>query len=245
VTVCAIMQPTYLPWIGYFDLIDQADSFVFLDDAQFSRQSWQQRNRIRSARGLEWMTVPVKKSGRFGQAIRDVEIDVGTFPHTHIGQLERCYRGTSHFAELWPGLSRLICSAEEHRSLSRLNRDVICWIAQQLRIRHATILASELDVTGGRSERLVAICQAVGATAYLTPPGSVEYLSEDRVLFTRAGLPVLVQRYEHPTWTQAHAPFLPFASAIDLLFNAAPEALVIVRSGRREPVPLDSWELAS
>ena len=80
----AIMQPSFMPWIGYFDLMDQVYTFIFLDNVQFEKQTWQQRNKIRTPNGLEWLTIPVKVSGKFGQNICDVEISVQQFPKKQI-----------------------------------------------------------------------------------------------------------------------------------------------------------------
>jgi hypothetical protein len=241
VTVCAIMQPTYLPWVGYLDLVDRADVFVFLDNVQFARRSWQQRNQLRGPGGLEWISVPVLKSGRREQRIDETEIQADGFPNEHLAQIARRYQKAAHFAALWPGLNSVIAAAGEHRSLNRLNQEAIRYLCTTYGIEYRFESAASLPVSGRRSELLVALCKATGADTYLTPPGSVEYLREDHALFVAAGVSVIVQFYEHPAWTQQYEPFAPFASCIDLLFNEGPEALAILRSGRREAVPLVEW----
>ena len=244
-TVCAIMQPTYLPWVGYLDLIDRVDVFVFLDNVQFARRSWQQRNQLRGPEGLEWITVPVMNSGRRAQRIDEVEIQVDAFPNQHLDLIARRYQKAAHFEALWPGLGTVIAAAGEHRSLNRLNQEAIRCLCAAYGIERRIEIAASLAVGGQRSERLVGLCKAVGADIYLTPPGSVDYLREDYPAFVAAGIPVVVQSYEHPVWAQLHEPFLPFASSIDLLLNEGPGALAILRSGRGSAVPLAEWSVTA
>lgn len=244
-TVCAIMQPTYLPWVGYLDLIDRVDVFVFLDNVQFERRSWQQRNQLRGPDNLEWISVPVMKSGRLALRIEEVAIQVGLFPNQHLDLIARRYHRAAHFGSLWPGLATVIAAAGEHRSLNRLNQESIRYLCAAYGIERRIEVAASLRVSGSRSERLVGLCRNVGADIYLTPPGAVEYLREDFPAFVAADIRVMVQSYEHPVWAQLRQPFLPFASSIDLLFNEGPRALAILRSGRRSAVPLAEWSVAA
>lgn len=244
-TVCAIMQPTYLPWVGYLDLIDRVDVFIFLDNVQFARRSFQQRNQVRCPEGLEWITVPVMKSGRREDHIDEVEIQLDAFPNKHLALIARHYHKAEHFAALWPGLSSVIAAAGEHRSLNRLNQEAIRYLCAAYGIERRIEVAASLPVGGRRSELIAALCKAVGADTYLTPPGSVEYLREDRAVFAAAGVPVVVQSYEHPVWAQLYEPFIPFTSSIDLLFNEGPASLAILRSGRRAAVPLAEWPVTT
>ncbi len=233
--VCAIMQPTYLPWLGYFDLLDQADVFVLLDDVQFDKRSWQQRNRIKTPTGLTWLTVPTHVKGRSRQRIIDVEIvDTVAFPRDHLRSIELNYRRTAHYVELADAFADAMVAGAADRRLVELNCSMIAWIAERLGLAHELVRSSTLATQGRRSERLFSICHAVGATTYLAPPGSREYLEEDRGAFTEAGIDVLVHAYEHPVYPQAFPPFQPYASVIDALFNLGPEATAAcLRSGRR------------
>src|SRR5436305_2802710 len=117
----AISQPTYLPWIGYFDLIDQVDQFVVLDNVQFAKQSWQQRNRIKTAAGLQWMTVPLEFRGRLGQQIREVKIrDAGCF-EDHLRAVELAYRRAPFFSQYFPALRSILESFRSGSMLAELN----------------------------------------------------------------------------------------------------------------------------
>jgi WbqC-like protein family len=238
----AINQPTYLPWIGYFDLIDQVDLFVLLDQVQFVKQSWQQRNRIKTANGLQWLTIPVMCRGRFGQLIKDAEIRDPDFCRKHIRAIELAYRRSPYFTTYFPALSARL---EELSSglLADLNIGLIRLLMEFLGISTPLVRASALPVVGKRTQLLANICQLVGATEYVSPLGSAEYLIPEQALLCGRGTAIAFQHYQHPEYRQSHSPFESFASVLDLLFNCGPNALDIVRSGRREPYSTD--DLAS
>ncbi len=229
----AINQPTYLPWMGYFDLIDQVDMFVVLDNVQFEKQSWQQRNRIKTPSGLQWLTVPVKFRGRFGQLIHDVEIREPQFWRNHVRGIELAYRRAPYFDQYFPRLSRLL----EERSTSRLmdlNFSLLRWLLDMLEIQTPLVTSSSLRQSGKRTELLGNICQTLGATEYISPLGSATYLLPEQDILHRRGVEVFFQNYDHPVYRQLFTPFEPFASVIDLLFNEGGRALEVLRGGRRE-----------
>lgn len=234
----AINQPTYLPWIGYFDLIDQVDLFVVLDNVQFVKQSWQQRNRIRAGNGLQWLTVPVVFRGRLGQLVKDVEIRDPEFGRNHIRAIELAYRRSPFFSEYFAALRQRL---EQMRGglLLNLNLGLIDWALEILGIKTPLVLASSLGVVGKRTELLANICQAVGATEYLSPLGSAEYLLTEQDVLRRRGVDIWFQNYEHPCYRQVFAPFEPFASVIDLIFNCGPEGAAVTRSGRKQPYSVE------
>ena len=226
----AISQPTYLPWIGYLDLIDQVDLFVILDNVQFAKQTWQQRNRIRTAAGLQWLTVPVKL--HFGQMINGVEIREADFHVDHLRAIELAYRRAPHFRDHFENISRRL-SKREGLFLVDLNVSLLAWIMEALQIKTPLVRASSLGQSGKRTELLANICSELGATEYISPAGSAAYLLREKELLTSRGIEVLFHHYEHPIYQQLHKPVTPFASVIDLMFNEGEEALQIVRSGRR------------
>lgn len=235
----AIMQPTYLPWLGFFDLIDQVDTFVFLDDVQFEKQSWQQRNRIRSSAGLEWITVPVLIKGRFGQEIRDVDTNGHDFVAKHLRKLAFSYGKAKFFAEYGEELSGILARSAESGKLCDVCVELIKWVCDQLGIDDRSVRSSTLGVSGRRSERLVNILREVGATRYLSPLGSKEYLWDDREIFAGQSIDIEFQNYEHPIYQQSYQPFMSHASTVDLLFNEGPRSLEILRSGRRPTLALE------
>jgi len=226
----AISQPTYLPWIGYLDLIDQVDLFVILDNVQFAKQTWQQRNRIRTTAGLQWLTVPVKL--HFGQLISEVEIRKPDFHVDHLRAMELAYRRTAHFQTYFEGISGRLAKRESS-FLVDLNVSVLAWLMEALAIKTPLVRASSLGQSGKRTELLANICSALGATEYISPAGSAAYLLAEQELLTSRGIEVLFHHYEHPVYRQLHKPFTPYASVIDLMFNEGNEALNVVRSGRK------------
>jgi hypothetical protein len=232
----AICQPTYLPWLGYFDLMDQVDTFVLLDNVQFEKQSWQQRNRIKTPTGLQWLTVPVVFRGRFGQKVGEVEIrDGGVFARTHLRALELNYGRAKFFSLFFPALSAILRQTDKPRLID-LNLKLLQWLREVLSIATPLLLASSLGENGKRSQLLASICQKLGATQYLSPIGSAEYLLREIDVLARARVDVVFHHYVHPQYEQRFPPFLPFASVIDLLLNEGPRSTEIIRSGRNPPL---------
>lgn len=238
--IVAIAQPTFLPWIGWFDLADQVDSFVLLDDVAFSKQSWQQRNRIRTRNGLEFLIVPVKTAGRLGQRIADCELADQLFVVKMLKSLQSNYAKAPFFDPFFEGLAATLHTAVRTNYLVELNCALIAWMAEKLGVTTAMIRASELATGGERGEHVAAICEMVGASRYLSPAGSENYLIEDSHAFERRKIEVLIHMYEHPTYIQKFNPFIPFASALDLIFNVGPGAGAVMRSGRRASRALGS-----
>ncbi len=231
----AISQPTYLPWLGYFDLIDQVDRFVLLDSVQFEKQSWQQRNRIKTPAGLQWLTLPVMFRGRLGQQILGVEIRDPEFVRKHLRAVELNYRRAPFFEMYFPKLSQILQSCSSSALLVDLNIGIIRWLCSVLGIRTQILRSSQLNEKGRRSQLLVNICQALSADLYLSPLGSSTYLLDDLSLFCHAGINVAFQHYEHPQYRQLFPPFLSHASLLDLIFNEGENSLAILRAGRRTP----------
>ena len=231
----AITQPTYLPWLGYFDLLDQVDKFVLLDTVQFEKRSWQQRNRIKTPTGLLWLTVPVVFRGRLGQRIVDVKIREADFWRDHLRAVELNYRRAPFIDEYYPALSELLRSASSGPRLAELNIGLLRWLAEALGIETPIVRSSELAVDGKRTHLLAEICSLSGATTYVSPLGSADYLLNELPILTGCGVNLLFQHYEHPTYRQLFPPFQAHASVLDLLFNEGENALAIIRSGRRTP----------
>ena len=228
----AIMQPTYLPWLGYFGLMDSVDVFVLLDSVQFARRSWQQRNQIKTAQGATWLTVPVLSKGAREQSISDVLIDkCRDFSAAHIRSIELSYCKAPYFADYAAGLFGILRGG--HDRLASLTVELITWLRDQLCIKTPLLRASEINVGGRKADLLAAICQHAGADHYVSPPGSREYMEESTV-FADEGIAVTYHAYLHPNYPQQHGDFLPYMSTIDLLFNSGPESLTIIRRGREE-----------
>jgi len=229
----AISQPAYLPWLGYFDLVGQVDMFVLLDCVQFEKQSWQQRNRIKTPLGLQWLTVPVVFRGHFGQQIKDVAIRDLEFVRRHLKSVELNYRRANFFERYFPELKEILLSSVKESGLAALNTRLIRWFCEELGIQTPIVPSSALNQQGRRSELLVNLCRAAGADSYVSPLGSAAYLLADLELFSKADIEVTFQHYEHPVYRQLFPPFCPQASALDLLFNHGGESSLILLSGRK------------
>jgi hypothetical protein len=234
----AISQPGYLPWAGFFDMVDQVDRFVLLDDAQFVKRSWHQRNRIKSSTGLQWLTVPVVFRGRLGQRLCDVEIRETRFLRKHLRSVEVNYGRTRLFKDYFPRFKEILERHGSGEKLIDLNLALVEWLARELGVRTPLVRSSSLSVNGSRSERLVSICERLGATDYLSPRSS-GYLVDDLDSFAQEGITVYFHNYNFPRYEQRFPPFLPYASALDLLFNSGPECGNIMRQGRGVPLTPD------
>lgn len=213
---CAIHQPQFLPWLGHFAKINMADVFVFLDTVQFQKNEYQNRNRIRTATGWQWITVPV--SHTLGDQILQVRIATSLDWRRRVwGRIQHSYARTECFATQASGLRDLLDG--EWDLLKDVNIATVKWLMHEFGIATPTVLASELPACRTeRTARLVDICRHVGAATYVSGSLARRYL--DVRQFERAGLEVEFQDYVHPVYTQrGHDDFVSHLSAIDGLFN--------------------------
>ncbi len=226
-----IMQPTYLPWAGYLDLMDQSDVFVFLDSVQFDKRSWQQRNRIKCPKGEQMLTVPVLSKGQFYQKINEVRVDPSSdFIEGHIKAVQLNYAKAKYFPKYFDGFARVL--RKKHTLLADLNVDLITWFKDILGIQAQLSRSSGLKVEGKKTELLVDICKSVKADHYLSPLGSKVYISENN-LFEKHGIELSYQNYQPMIYRQLHGEFIPYLSVLDLLFNEGEQSLAVIRSGRQ------------
>jgi hypothetical protein len=225
----AIMQPTFLPWVGYFAMFDRVDEFVFLDSVQFARRSWQQRNKIKTAQGGKWVTVPVHSKGLRDQRINEILIDTKNDPYARIkNSLRVNYGGAPYFEKHTPAVFEVLSGRPE--KLVDLNLSLIGVLAKAFGVVTPTLRTSELEVEGSKTEHLVSICRACEAERYLAAPGSKTYL-DDTTAFQDAGIEVAYHEYEHPVYDQRFDGFESHMAAVDLLFNTGDGALELISSG--------------
>jgi len=213
---------------------------IILDDVQFSKQSWQQRNRIRTPNGLQYLSVPVKTAGRLGQKILSCELVEQPFVKKMVKSLWANYAKAPFFECVIGELEATMELAVSTNSLVEFNCALISWMANRLGVTTPMIRASTLGVGGQRGEHVATICESVGADRYLSPSGSEGYLLEDKDAFEQRGISVRLQVFEHPRYVQRFAPFIPYACSLDLIFNVGPTAPEVMRSGRRPPRRLGS-----
>ncbi len=223
-----VLQPSYLPWLGYFDQIERADTFVFYDDVQYDKNSWRNRNRIKTSQGGQWITVPVLTKHRFGANINEIEINNNTpWASKHLKMLAQNYSKGPYFKE-YIGLFESIYS-REWMKLADLDIELVESISKVLGINTEFVLSSELNVKGDRLERLMDICLKLGADRYLTGNSAKDYMDEEA--FAARGIEVEYQDYRHPDYPQLYGEFVSHLSIVDLLFNCGPQSLSIISRG--------------
>jgi len=212
---CAIVQPSYLPWRGYFHMIQKADVFVFYDDVQYDKHGWRNRNRIKTANGPRWLTVPVAARGNVvtGLPICEVQIADRRWAAKHLATLSQAYARAPH-------VERCLALLESHLSreqdnLSDLTIALTIALAAELGLRREFVRSSELELAGDRMGRLLGALQRVGATHYISGPAARSYLDEEQL--GEAGITVEYMSYDYPEYGQLHPPYEPQVSVIDLL----------------------------
>ena len=224
--VVSIHQPAYLPWLGYFDKIRRADLFIYLDTVQFQKQSFQNRNKIRTADGWAWLTVPVETKGRlYDTALKDLPINNRVdWRRKHSAAIAMNYGKAPRFAEVMPLLERFY--EREWERLSDLCFEMLLTFNRLLGITTPIRKASEMGaVAGGKSDLILNLCRAAGATGYVSGTLGRNYL--DLAAFADQGIDVAFQDYAHPTYRQAYPGFEPFMAVIDLLMNEADPAAIL------------------
>jgi hypothetical protein len=212
----AIHQPEHLPWLGFFEKLRRVDLFVLLDDVQFSKGDFQNRNRVKGAAGVQWLTVPVVH--RFPQKLNEVETAGDDWREKHWKTIASCYGRAPYFSEFSNALAELY--RRPWQKLSDLNIAAIKLLATWLRIDTKMILSSDLNVAGEKSELVLNVCKRVGASAYYSGVMGKTYLQ--RAAFQQAGIDLIFQEFQHPVYQQLFMKqqgFVPNLSAIDLLFN--------------------------
>ena len=231
----AIVQSCYIPWKGYFDLIGFADEFILYDDRQYTRRDWRNRNRIKTPQGARWLTIPVQVKGRYHQRIDETLVADEDWARTHWRTLELNYATAPYFAEYRGVFEPLYLGLREER-LSIVNRIFIEAICDVLGIGTKLSWSTDYEAEEGKSERLVSLCRAAGASTYLSGPNAKDYLDEEA--FEAAGIAVRYMDYEgYPVYEQRHPPFDHHVTALDLIFNTGAEAPAYLKSPGRVGVP--------
>ena len=232
--IVSINQPAYLPWLGYFDRIDASDFHIVLDHVQFEKNSFVNRNKIRTPTGWMWLTVPVATSGRFGDlAINDLLVaDGARWQRKHWAALEANYAKTPYFAMHRDFLSNTydIAAPEDHflPTVQALN----AYFLETLGITTDMVTSTDLGPTEKKSNLILELCEGVGATSYLSGPLGRDYL--DRSSFETAGIEILFHDYDPRPYEQAWPGFEPGMAIIDILACHRPEqAIECIRAGRR------------
>lgn len=226
----AIVQSNYIPWKGYFDLIASVDEVILLDDVQYTRQDWRNRNRIKVPQGLHWLTIPVPVKGRLSRRICDTEIGDSGWARRHWKTIQSAYSRAAHYSDFVDLFEELYLDCRE-TLLSKINYRFLSAICGELGITTELSWSMDYSATGYRTERLVSLCEQAGATEYVSGPAAKAYFDEKR--FARAGIAVSWFDYSgYPEYRQLHPPFEHSVSVVDLLLNEGQAARSFMKSGR-------------
>lgn len=230
-----ITQPTYLPWMGYFGMMDVADTFLLYDDVQFERRSWQCRNKIKFAEEQWlWLSVPIVHQGQ-DIPINKVEICNSTnWREKHWKSIYYAYHKAPYFGDYKKPLEEIYHS--EWVSLCDLNTTIIQELAHLIGVNMPRIIkTSELEgVTGNKTDRLLSILTKIGADAYISSRGAENYLEPEK--FKKHNIKLYWYQYHHPVYPQIGGDFMPYMSVIDLLFNTGEKAMDYIRKGLEDTV---------
>lgn len=227
----AIVQSNYIPWKGYFDMIDRVDRFILYDDMQYTKRDWRNRNRIKTPDGPQWLSIPVSVKGKYFQAIKETEISDRTWALKHWKAIAQNYAKAPHFAAYAERIEALYGRAGELTHLSAVNHLFITAICELLGIQTTIEWSMAYTVVEGKTERLVSLCQQAGASRYLSGPAARDYLDEAQ--FAAAGIAVEWMDYSgYPVYEQVHPPFEHGVTVLDVLFHTGPAAMRYIRRER-------------
>ncbi|OQW92257.1 MAG: hypothetical protein BWK78_02275 [Thiotrichaceae bacterium IS1] len=214
----AIVQSNYIPWKGYFDLINSVDEFILFDDMQYTRRDWRNRNKIKTPTGPEWLTIPVRVKGKYFQTIRETEIDGTDWAISHWNILVQNYKKAPYFDEIAAIFGPLYQRHYSH--LSPLNRDFIEAVCVYLGIRTKISNSWDYRLLEGKTERLVDLCVQAGGTEYISGPAAKDYVEEH--FFSEQGIMLTYSGY--PEYPQLFGDFVHGVSILDLLFNCGKQS---------------------
>jgi len=217
----AIHQPNYMPWSGYFYKISQCDRFVFLDDAQYTKNSFINRNRIKTPQGEHWLTIPVSAS--LSQSIREICPKAG-WHEKHLKTLQQSYAKTPGYRRYIDGITAVLCTG--HANLAELNIALVKHLCRQLGITTPCLRASELGIAGSSDERLAAITAHLGGDTYLSGFGGANYQLEQT--FDGRGIALETYKFRPPIYKQQWGEFIPGLSILDVLFNCSEETMDVI-----------------
>ena len=218
----AIVQSSYIPWKGYFDLINSVDEFVLFDDVQYTRRDWRNRNRIKTPAGPAWLSIPVSSKGQFDAPIRQIRVDDRTWAARHWRTIQANYARAPHFPTYSARLERLYLECDESH-LSQINRRFLSAACELLGIRTKLTWSWEFEIHPGATARLVSICRQAGAGIYVSGPSAASYLDPQQ--FHDAGIDLVYFNYGgYPEYQQLFPPFEHQVSVLDLILNEGPEA---------------------
>ena len=219
----AIIQPFYIPWKGYFDIINEADEFVLYEDVKYTEHSWLNRNQIKTQMGPQWITIPVKTRGRYCQLINEAELVDSRWAKKHYQTIQAFYSKAPYWKKYHELINELYVLIEKETYISRINEFFIRELCKVLGIKTKIRLSSDYIHTAGKTEKLIELCSQAGASRYISGPAAKDYI--ETVQFSEAGIDLVWKDYSgYPEYPQMFGEFVHSVSVIDLLLNVGADA---------------------
>ena len=226
----AILQSNYIPWKGYFDLINMVDEFILYDDMQYTRRDWRNRNKIKTPQGLQWLTIPVEIKGKYFQKINETKVSEKDWAKKHWQTILRNYSKAKYFKDYKDIFEELYLTCDEEY-LSEINYKFITTINEILGIKTKLRWSSEFELVDGQTEKLLGICKDCNADIYLSGPAAKDYFNED--LAKQENIKVEWMDYSgYKEYGQLNPPFEHGVSILDLIFNEGDRAKEFMKSFR-------------
>jgi hypothetical protein len=224
----AILQSNYIPWKGYFDLINMVDEFILYDDMQYTKRDWRNRNKIKTPQGLLWLSIPVEVKGKYFQKINETKISEKDWAKKHWQQIKQNYSKAKCFNEYKDIFEELYMTYDEEY-LSQINYKFITTINEILGITTKIRWSSEFELIAGQTEKLLGICKDCDADIYISGPAAKDYFDEE--LAKKENIKVEWMHYSgYKEYEQLHPPFEHGVSILDLIFNEGPHAIEFMKS---------------
>ena len=211
-----IHQPDFMPWMGYFDKIQNSDLLIYLDDVQFSRRGWTHRDKIRIHNNYKWLTVPIEKKNNYFQKIKDTKIkDYSNLGKFHLDKIKNAYQKSKNFEDLYLELEMIY--NRNHKFLIDLNLDLIDLFCNFLKIKKKTLFSSNLNLRSKSSERLIEILEINKSNKYLTGEPSKNYI--DLASFKQKKIEIIWHKFNEKECMKQYNEFNKNLSALDFLMN--------------------------
>jgi hypothetical protein len=222
-----ITQSNYIPWKGYFDAINTCDVFVVYDDMQYTKRDWRNRNQIKTAGGIKWLSIPVEVSGKYSQKINETKIAEKTWNKSHLDLLKQSYKSANCYLEVYKFIEEMYMTCN-FDYLNEINMHFITKINQFLGIKTEIKYSSEFKLHEEKTQRLVNICEELNGTDYYTGPAAKHYMEENR--FFDKNINVHYIDYAgYPEYSQLHGDFTHYVSIIDLIFNEGTNSKIYMK----------------
>ena len=225
----AILQSNYIPWKGYFDLINMVDEFIFYDEVQYTKNDWRNRNKIKTPQGIQWLTIPVRQES-LEQKIKDTKISDKKWNIKHWRTISQNYSKSKYFKDYKDIFEELYLTCDEEY-LSQINYKFITTINEILEIKTKLSWSSEFELVDGQTEKLLGICKDCNADIYLSGPAAKDYFNEE--LAKQENIKVEWMDYSgYKEYEQLNPPFEHGVTILDLIFNKGDRAKEFMKSFR-------------